>query len=235
MLQREGQLCFMLLFLHLSSSAQISVGLNAGFSSNYLNVEASNQISSVICSETGFKVGVPVQLEIDNRWFMEIELEILQKNYRNARVGSLKGVYSKATNTYSQLPLTIGFRWGRRLKRFINGGLYAGYWLSGRVEGRIPDIFSVSTDYSAQTERFRLVWYNKKYMFEHGRDRQFEVGCTGSMGVEFPLNWRFMFFLKGTYYCSWTDKQKPYLINQKPEYNQTFTFALGGRCAFRNQ
>ena len=232
MFMKEIRLYILLLFLYLPTFAQTNIGINTGFTGNYLNTSASGSVLIIVHSDMGFKTGIPFQLKILPRLFAEIEPEILQKSYLVNRTGPFEGVYKKQTNTYLQLPLTAGGTYGERLKIFANAGLYTGYWLSGRVKGKIPDIFSADPEVNSQSENFKLASYDQRYSFSPERDRRIEFGWIIGAGVQYQLNSQYGLFIKAAYYQSLTDQQKQYMVNQISQYNRTITLSIGGRLAF---
>lgn len=227
-------LYFMFYFItYQVSSAQINIGLQTGLSNNHLNTNISNRALSNINNIIGYSVGVPIRYNINDFLFIQASPNITQKNYSINRTDSLLGVYAQNNNTYLQMPLSIGFLYGKRLQVFINVGAYIGYWISGIEKGKIPNIFSVTTTGTGQqTEIFQLTTYNQNYAFNSQKDNRFEMGWLTGGGLQYKLKKKYSLVLESIYYQSLTDKQK-YMTNQIPQqYNQTFTFSIGSLYSF---
>lgn len=220
------------------SRAQFAAGIETGLSDNYLNTNISNRSYTAIRSGAGFMAGIPLHWKLKSWLFAEAVPEMLRKNYTIHRTDSLVGIYESFTNTYIQLPLSVGVSYGKCLKVFGNAGVYMGYWLSGSVKGSIPDIFSSSTNTNTDgqsSESFKLVPYHQKYFFNPKRDNRVELGWMVGLGMQYQLNLRYSLFIKGSYYQSLTDQQKAYMVQQMPQHNQTIIFSIGGMIAFSNK
>lgn len=224
------QFLFLITLLPFTARSQWLTGIETGMSFNYLYTNISNREFTVIRPGVGFALGIPLQIVFRSWLLAGMEPEVIQKNYLIARTGSLNGVYARHKNTYLQLPLTMSAVYGKRLKVFVSGGFYAGYWLSGSLKGMIPDIFSSNVNIdggSQQSESFRLVAYHQKYFFDHERDNRIEFGSVVGIGMRYVLNSEYDLFIKCSYYQSLTDQQKKYMVNQIPQYNRTVVFSAG--------
>jgi opacity protein-like surface antigen len=225
--------CFITLmlftFVYVGKSQSL-LGIQIGLSNSCLNTNINNRIYSTNQSNIGFTCGITFHLQIKSGFYAEIAPDITQKNYSINRTDSLTGIYESFVNTYSQLPLIVHGIYGNRLKVFADIGLYGAYWFAGKVKGKIPDIFSSNTNSNItgeSRESFQLSGYNEKYQFDRKRDNRWEFGWIVGAGMQYPLNKKYSFFVKGTCYQSLTDQQKKYMVNQIPKYNQTFTCSLG--------
>lgn len=209
-------------------AAQMFIGLQGGVSINHLNTNTNNRASTSITNIAGYNIGVTFQYRVTDWLFVQAAPNIMQKNYSFNRTDSLLGVYMQYNNTYLQIPLTTHFVYGKRLQVFVNAGGYAGYWLKGQVKGKIPNIFTVANSGAGQqTEIFYLTDYNQKYEFNRQRDNRIELGWIAGCGFQYRITKQHFLFAEGTYYQSLTDQQKKYMINQVPQYNQTFVISIG--------
>lgn len=208
-------------------NAQISIGMQLGATDNYLNTSINNLPSTVIKSHLGYKIGIPILYKISSTILIEGCPSLIQKNYSINRTDSLEGIVTQYNNTYTQLGVICHFVYGRQLQVFGGAGYYVAYWLTGTLKGKVPDIFSVSTNGTTQNENFRLASFNEKYSFNPQRDNRFEMGWLATCGLEYHCIDPYTLFLKCSYSQSLTDQQKSYMINQIPQYNQTFSFSVG--------
>lgn len=212
----------------LSSHSQLSIGLQGGVSDNRINTNVSNLASTVIEWRTGYSIGLVARYRIASHLFVDALPTILQKNYSVNRTDSLSGIYTRYNNTYLQLAILPHFEYGQRMKIFGNAGAYLGYWICGETEGKIPDIFSVSsTGILQQTEIFQLTSFHQKYSFNKKRDNRIEFGCVAGGGMGYELKKNILFTIECLYYRAITDQQKNYMIYKIPQHNQTFIFSTG--------
>jgi hypothetical protein len=224
--------CFLLFVLtfHISQ-AQISLGLEAGSSNDYLNTNISNRASTAINSETGYSFGLPFRYKILPWLYAGVTPNITQKDYSINRTDSLAGVYARYNNTYLQLPMMAHFVYGKRLQAFANVGIYMGYWFAGHIKGNTPNIFAVTstnTNTGQTIENFQLSAYNEKYIFDSQRDNRWELGWMAGGGLQYKLTGKYIIFWECSYYQSLTDQQKKYMVNQISQYNRTIVFSVGG-------
>ncbi|MDB5089455.1 MAG: hypothetical protein JWR09_3449 [Mucilaginibacter sp.] len=218
-------LIIIFLFVIQIASAQTFLGFDAGVSNNVLNTNITNRASTVINSKSGYLVELLYEHRMSRLFYIKISPNIIQKNYTIKRTDSLSGVFTQYNNTYLQLPFKLGVNYGQQLQIFSEFGCYLGYWLSGNVNGDVPDIFSVTNNNNQQT--FSLSSFNQGYSFNIIRDNRFEFGWVANAGLKYKVSTRYTIFINGCYYQSLSDQQKKYMINQVPQYNQTFTFSSG--------
>jgi outer membrane protein with beta-barrel domain len=220
-----------------TSRAQLLMGIQAGVSSNNLHTSIANRASATINRKDGYTIGMPVQYRI-NSWLYAAALpDITQKNYSIDRTDSLTGVYEQWSNTYLQLPLMLHFIYGKRLQVFADAGAYIGYWTSGRVKGKTPNVFGVTDIFNPvtgqRTETYPLTAYDEKYNFNNRRDRRFEFGWVAGFGLQYKVRNRYSVYAEVSRYESLTDQQKKYMVNQEPQYNETITLSIGGLYSFK--
>lgn len=213
------------------------LGLQAGASSNYLHTNISNRTSTTISSGTGYTIGLLVQQKVAKWLYVQASPNITSKNYSFDRIDSLAGIYTRYNNLYLQLPIVANIVYGKRLKVFADAGIYVAYWLSGREKGKIPNILSVTnsinTGTGQTTESFQLIAFNEKYPFNLQRDNRLEFGWVAGSGLQYQFKNHHAVFVRCSYYQSLTDQQKKYMLNQIPQYNQTFVFSIGYLYPFK--
>lgn len=224
------------LLCHTKTQAQFSVGVQAGYANNYLLTNASNLISTEYKPLAGFSAAVPLEYAVTDWFAIKAAPGFTQKSYRMQRTGFYYGVYQDNTNGYIQLPLTAQFSFGgEKLRGFVEGGGYAGYWMTAHVKGRMPNILNqpayTSNTSNAQPnnvfDEYTAYEYNEKYTFDKTKDNRIELGVLAGAGLSYQLTDAYKVFAEATYFNGLTDQQKKYQTNQVPRYNQTWVFSLG--------
>jgi hypothetical protein len=219
---------FLLSMQYVFSSAQTSLGLEAGISSGFINTNISNRPSTVIDHNIGYTINIPFQYKIKDWLYFETGIDITQKNYFIDRTDSFAGLYTAFKNTYLQIPLMLKYVYGKRLQLFADAGVYGGYWVSSRIAGTTPNIFGIDS-----SNRIEDINYKQKNTLTSQIDNRLEFGWVVGVGVHYHLNKKYMFIADGKYYQSLTDQLKKYFINEVPQYNTAFTFSLGCMLSFK--
>jgi hypothetical protein len=217
-----------LFFLPLTASlfAQTSIGVEGGLSYNSYNTNIANRPATELTGEAGFSIALPLRWRI-YPWLYAIAAPgWVQKGYSINRTDSLSGEYDQHTNTYLQLPIGISLthEWSR-LRVGLDLGLYAGYWLFGRVKGKTADIFG-STGASG-SEQFQLTAYDDSYSFNTQRDNRWESGWWIGPALQYRLTDAWCLTAVAHYYQSLTSQEKA-SVSPIPAYNQTWIFSIGG-------
>jgi hypothetical protein len=230
------------LFLVLGSSlltanfanGQLSVGAAAGVSDNFLNSNIANQPYTLNRPKVGYSLGAKIENWLPGKFGLEADPEIIQKNHSMERTDSFYGIVENYRNTYLQVPVGVNWRFGKKkVFGFVGLGGYLGYWLAGRIKGRVPDILNANDSIYPNgqgSESIRLVSYDEKYVFDPKRDNRLEIGWFIGAGVNYRYRRKWIIFTETRYYQSLSDQQKSYMINQVPRYNQTYSLIAG--CKF---
>ncbi len=211
---------------NINSNAQLLLGFQSGTTNHTIATNISNQAYTSIGSNWGYSAGITSRYQFPKLFFVQTSLAIMQKNYSINRTDSLTGIYIQHNNTYLQLPLMAGVMFGKRLTWYAGTGAYVGWWLAGRLKGKIPNIFSV-TNNGQQTENFQLTAYNQKYNFNTLTDNRIELGWVAGVGMQYTLIKKYTVFTDCIYYEALTVQQKKYMLNQVPRYSQTFNLTVG--------
>jgi hypothetical protein len=216
------------------AKGQLSLGAAAGVSDNFLNSNIANQPYSLNKSKFGCLLGTRIDYWLSGKFGLEAGPELIQKNHSIERTDSFFGVVENYVNTYLQVPVGVNWNFGNKnIRGFVGIGGYLGYWLAGRINGRIPDILDANDSIYRNgqgSESIRLISYNEKYVFDAQRDNRLEIGWFGSVGINFLYSQKWNIFVETRYYQSLSDQQKSYMINQVPRYNQTYSLFAG--CNF---
>jgi hypothetical protein len=216
-----------LFFLSLTASlfAQTSVGVEGGLSDNSYHTNIANRAATRLASKPGLSIAVPLRYRICP-WLYAIAVPgLVQKSYSMNRTDSLSGEYDQHTNLYLQLPIGVGLvRECGRLRVGLELGVYAGYWLSGRVKGNTADIFG-STG-ANNSEQFQLTAYHASYSFNAQRDKRLEEGWWVGPALQYRLTDTWALTAGARYYGALTSQGKA-PVNPIPAYNRTWIFSAG--------
>jgi len=232
MFLRKTSLLLLFIITAAELKAQSSIGLETGLSAGYLNTNIANRESSEITYRLGYSIAVPFEYKL-NKWLsVETAPGILQKNYSISRTDSLAGAYTSFINTYLQVPViakAILFH-KKKLTFFANAGFYYGYWLAAKQRGNEPDIFTAteSNNSSGQTtSTIHYTSFDQKYTINEQIDNRSEWGWIAGAGVQKQINQQYMMYASVRVYEAFTQQQKNYMINQIPQYNETYTLSVG--------
>jgi hypothetical protein len=216
--------------------SQLSVGIKGGYNQNYLTTNNANRSFTNYESMNGFNISIPLQYKIADWFAITMAPEFVQKNYNQQRSAFFVGVYQNNYNNYIDLPLMGHFMFGgQRLKGFLNAGMYAGYWLSGRVQGVMPNILNIAADNNLSNSVYDYenpYSYNEKYTFNTTKDNRWEAGWIGGLGISYNINQKYQVFTEANILYTFTDQQKNYMINQVPRYNTTYGINAGIMYSF---
>jgi hypothetical protein len=214
-----------------SAFPQLSVGIEAGYNKNYLTTNNANRSFTNYAPMDGFQLSIPLQFKVTDWFAIATAPAFVEKNYNQQRSAFFVGVYQNNHNNYIDLPLMGHFMFGgEKLKGFLNAGMYAGYWLSGRVQGVMPNILDITGDNSSTNSVYDYenpYSYNEKYTFNKTRDNRWEAGWIGGLGISYQINRRYQVFGEANILYTFTDQQNNYMINQVPRYNTTYGINAG--------
>lgn len=218
----------------LSIKAQWRIGIMGGASYNYYTIDthymtdwhykgAWGMIPMNDCDVYIGTYGFMGQYDF-NDWFgLRADICVTMKNHRQYR--TMVSTDYQTINKYLQLPVMSSFSFGgKRLRGFLNSGIYGGYWLSSYDYGKQQFLMS-NIDISG----------NVKNIFDDKRDQRFDFGLVEGMGLE----WRFNMFeqdwawqiIEARLYYSTQSTQKDYMRIKTPRYNTTLVLQ-SGLCYF---
>lgn len=210
--------------------AQWKVGVQAGYTHNWLTTSSGYMYDRHYEPAGGFTVGVPVQYGFFDWLAVQGELTYTQKNYDTYRSGFNQGFYDNVSNDYLSVPLYARFSFGgKKVRGFFNAGFYAGGWLSGRREGTMASMFEEGDDNLDGTiGGFTGFYkYKEKTEFDSRRDNRFEAGALAGAGIQYQITRLIQVFAEGRFYYSFTDMQKKYMSGLVPRYNNTLVCHVG--------
>ncbi|WP_127128110.1 porin family protein [Pseudoflavitalea rhizosphaerae] len=220
-----------LLLLCRHSVGQWSAGVSAGFTLNQPG-RAPGQAYSKYLPAGGFALGIPVQYNLTEHWGLRAEPGLLQKNISFERTNNYSGTWEKRYNNYLQLPLMLQYRTGgdHKFSGFMQTGLYAGSWISGRQQGAVPDIYDLIDEPDpggGSTSYFRIKTYNHKYEFDSEKDQRIDWGAVAGIGLNYQFNSQVHFYLELRYSQPFTSYEKEPITGQQKPVHQTAAAMLG--------
>jgi len=210
------------------ASGQWRVGATGGTTLNHYVIDKHYMEDWHYDNGCGATFGVFGQYDFMTwkKWTFGVRADLnwAQKNHKAYRnqlsEGETKAVDYTFYNNYLQLPVMANINFGRKLKGFINLGIYGAYWLTNNVKGH--------SSYGSMKSRIRtLLTEESKVAFDGKRDQRWEFGLIGGIGGEwqFALHWGVHLELR--YYRGLTSKQKDYMQTNDPRYNDTFALQTG--------
>ena len=210
-----------------SAKAQWQVGVNAGYALNTMSTDTRYAYDLNYGNRGGITFGVPVSYSFNDWFALRADVMYIQKNYEKNRSGFFKGLYDKTTNSFASLPLVAQFSFGgERLKGFVNGGGYIGYWLSSSIKGEfmtLDERVMITNGYLSQTNH---IYCESDIDFNSLRDNRFDYGLTAGAGVEYRLNDLLGITAEVRHYYGLSNLYKNKTVGD-PRYNSTWTFQIG--------
>lgn len=196
--------------------AQWRVGANVGADMNHYIIDKHYQVDYQYKDRWGVTLGVMGQYDINNWLGIRAELDWIQKNYRVIRPLKKSADY-RYVNNYLQLPVMASFSFGgQKVRGFVNGGIYGGYWLNSSREG---------SDFVNFTDR--TYQFSEKVDFNSERDQRLDFGFVGGAGVEYLFAKHWAAQVEMRYYYSTVSTQKEYTGFRDPRYNSTLALQAG--------
>lgn len=209
-------LTMLVLMLPMMAFAQWRVGINGGGDLNHFIIDKQYQTDYQFKDRWGGTVGIMGQYDIADWAGIRFELDWMQKNYRQTRE-TLKVYDYKYVNNYLQLPVMGSFSFGgQKVRGFCNLGIYGGYWLNSSRKG---------FDYNALTQKGYD--FTEKVEFYDDRDRRWDFGFVGGVGLEyrFASHWAAQVELR--YYYSTVSTTKVNDVAKDYRYNSTLALQAG--------
>lgn len=211
---------FVIVFLvcSLMANAQWRIGITGGATYNQYTIDNHYMSDWHYKGDWGGTAGLMGQYDFCDWFGVRADLNWAMKNHRQYRTMILTDYAT--WNNYIQLPVMASFGFGgRKLRGFLNTGVYCGYWLNGWESGYQ---FILSGDVIKNTS---------KRDFVEERDQRFDCGFVGGVGLE----WRFKMLKKdwawqiieARVYYSTQSIQKDYMRIKDPRYNTTFALQSG--------
>ena len=209
-----------ILLLSMAAHAQWRIGATIGTDYNVFNIDKQYQTDWQTTGRWGFTMGVTGQYDVCDWLGVRADLNWTQKNYRRYR--ERVPIDYRYYNDYLQLPVMASLSMGgKKLRGFVNLGVYGGYWLSSHREGIETNSF---------TDKYYS--FSEKVEFNDDRDQQWDCGLVGGLGVEYRFANHWAAQLEVRYYYSTTSVQKQYMKVNDYRYNGTTAIQAGVNYIF---
>jgi len=212
---------FLLLCLLLTvpavSHAQWRAGVSGGGDYNWFTLDKQYQTDFRYDGAWGWNAAVFGQYDFLPWVGLRAEIEASERNYRFRRTGIYSGTNYTVHNTYLQVPLMARFSFGgQQVRGFVNAGVYAGYWLTGRYKGSQFNIVMAET-YPV----------DEAYIFQKEKDQRWDFGLAGGIGIEYRFLAHWAVHIEGRCYYSFVSTVKPYMLIKDNRFNTTIGINAG--------
>lgn len=205
----------------LFANAQWRVGVTAGADYNVFSIDKQYMTDVLFDGRWGVTCGVTGQYNFTDWFGVRADFNMTQKNYRMHRA-IFEGIDLKYRNTYLQLPVMASFSFGgETLRGFCNLGVYGGYWARSYRYGQ---------DINSFTGRYYDV--KEKVAFNSDRDKRWDCGLVGGVGLEYQFAEHWAAQVEVRYYYSTTSTTKQYMKNKDYRYNSTTAIQIGASYIF---
>lgn len=214
------------------AAAQWKVGLNAGYTYNSYSIDTQYAYDFNYDGLGGLTVGIPVEYGILDWLTVRADLTYLQKGHTMSR--AYNPTYRDRRDHYLSLPVMARFSFGgEKLRGFLHAGGYMGYWAKSQVQGVECSNGSILDDWMEDGESDVFVAYDHKYEFNSKRDKRFDAGLVGGVGVCYCIRPHIEVEAEGRCYYALTAITKDYMKHTKqPQYNTTFALQVGVKYCF---
>lgn len=197
------------------------IGVAIGYTSNSYSMNNSYQSDWQQSRRGGIAAGLTGQYNFADWFGLRMDVQWMQKNYRNSRV-LVVNEYNY-TNDYIQVPLVADFSFGgSKLRGFFDAGVYGGYWLASRVKGMGTNYFSGEI----------VVPISQSGMINSKRDNRMVFGYVGGVGLEYRFHPRWSCQLECRYFYDVTSQVKQYQDIKDYRYNGTLVLQAGAAYHF---
>jgi hypothetical protein len=223
-MNKQTVFCLFFLTCIAFSAPNAAVGIEGGYTFNYLQTSENNQVSLFHWPWHGMSFGVPVLVAFNERFALGSGLRYIQKNYSYDRYGGYWS-YNVYTNSFLQIPVFADFAIGKnKWQVFFELGTTLGFWLHSAKEGiwrNVGYINIYDDDYDES------VGHSEAIKFDSKRDNRFEAALFAGVGMRYVLK-HISSFISAQFHYGLTDLQKKnYAILQTSKYNNTITVQTG--------
>lgn len=211
---RNGFL-WVLLLLPLAVHAEWRLGVEGGATWNHYSINKQYMTDYRFVDQWSGTAGITTQYNFFDWLGLRAGAFFAQRNYRHTRNEYASLLNVKYENNYLLFPVTVNFSFGgRKVRGFVNAGVYGGAWLTCHRSGRECNTFSgKSTDFS------------EPYAFNARKDERGDFGYTGGIGIEYRFHEHWLMQVEAVCYYSVVSATKQYMEHQK-DYRYHTTIGL---------
>ena len=198
------------------------IGISAGYAYNMLSIPDAYDYDRHYSAGDGFYVAIPVKYNFNDWFALSGELAAVSKNYSSYRSMQMMAYpWEKVENYYLSVPVYAQFSFGgKKLRGFVNAGIYAGAWLYSHRQGESLGPFDSV-----------LYPYDEAVPFDSRRDNRFDAGLLAGLGLKYRAASCVEIFAEGRYMYALTDMQKQYR-GHIPRYSNTMVVQAGAVFMF---
>lgn len=210
----------MLLMATTGAMAQWRIGANIGAADNNLSIDTQYQYDWRYNNRWGLQAGVMGQYDVADWLGVRAELNFQQRGYTMRRTQyPLQQTQLNYRDNYLTLPVMASFSFGgKKVRGFLNAGVYGGYWLNSHAKGTVvPDFEEADATSSVDTP----------VELSSTRDQRLDFGYVGGVGVEYRFHSHWAAQVEARYYYSVVSKKKQYQATKDYQYNNTISLTGG--------
>jgi hypothetical protein len=210
-------------------AADVFFGVESGYTHNELNTSTGYRTFTAYNDRSGWLVGVPVTVPLNEQFALGSGLRYVQKNYSYER-DFLNGtvIYSDYSNGFLQFPIFLDFSVPvskSNFRMFFDAGTTLGFWLHSNRKGVWSGVTGIGEN-PYDPDYMQLERFNESVEFDGRRDNRFEAALFAGFGVRYVQK-RAAPFIAVQYHRGLTDLQKDYMLTQIPRYNNTIMIQTG--------
>lgn len=219
-----------------SVCAQWRIGATVGVDLNHYDQDNGYAYDRLISPAWGGTGGVSAQYDFLHWLGLRMDLNLTQRNYSSRYFlrkwtdieGRKQQEQYHYSNLYLLLPVTVSFSFGgEHLRGYADIGGYMGIWSGGRVRGQMQDIYHKEKQADG-TYCYQTIEVSEKYPFDKRRDRLFDSGLAGRIGIIYNTPSRLYIMLEAVCYYGLVNNHKTgseYL--KQPGYHTTASLQVG--------
>ena len=207
-----------------TSDAQISIGSQVGY---YINDITTNSLDrNTYRGGLSCSYGLILKLKFNKSIYLKLKAFKIEKEYSNLFNNLNPNIKEKTSNSYLQMPISIGFQLsGNKIQPCFDFGFYGSYCLSSKSAGRIANIFNVKDHISSNgaVEDIDISAYKTNNRLAH----RFRLGATIGVGANYVINRRLSLLTSLNYYYSYNTKYIGQLVSTQAKLFKTLGIETG--------
>ncbi len=192
-----------------AAHAQWRLGVTAGADLDCYTQENTYAYDRVLTPGWGGTMGITAQYNFLDWLGLRLDWTMAQRNYTSRFYlrewtdlnGDTQHEQYRYTNTYHLLPLTLSFSFGgEHVRGYADIVGYAGHWTSGKYTAQMQDEYHRQWLEGLQTVGYDTYVVEESYAFDKRRDRRFDAGLVGRIGITYTTPVRLFLALEGVCY-----------------------------------
>lgn len=190
-------------------NAQWRLGVTAGTTVNCYTQENSYAYDRVLAPGWGGTAGITAQYNFFDWLGLRLDWTMAQRNYSSSFYfrewtdfnGQLQHEQYRYTNIYHMIPIAVNFSFGGKYVRgYVDIGGYVAHWTFGRYTAHMADEYHGQWMEDLQKRACATYTVSEPYTFDKRRDRRFDAGLTGRIGITYTTPVRLFISVEGVCY-----------------------------------